>query len=62
MNTHRTALPRVHRDLNGDGFIGWGDVMLISDTWLLTGPGILGEINGDGTVDFLDFAEFALAW
>jgi len=50
------------RDLNGDGFIGWGDVMLISATWVLTGPGILGDINGDGTVDFLDFAEFALAW
>jgi hypothetical protein len=46
-------------DLDGDGFIGWGDVKIMSDYWLDVKPG---DINEDGIVNFKDFAEFGLAW
>ena len=48
-------------DLDDDGFIGWGDVSEICDNWLIPSPAE-GDFNGDGTVNFEDFAEFALAW
>ena len=46
-------------DLDGDGFIGWGDVKIMSDYWLDINPG---DINEDGIVNFKDFAEFGPAW
>ena len=47
-------------DLDCDGSIGSGDVDVIADNWLLAGPE--GDFTADGTVDFLDFAEFAGIW
>ncbi len=49
-------------DLDSDGFIDWGDVEVIRENWLVEGPDVPGDINNDGTVNFLDFAEFGLAW
>jgi len=46
-------------DLDSDGFIGWGDVKVMSQYWLDINPG---DINGDGIVNFKDLAEFGLAW
>jgi len=49
-------------NLNGDGFIGWGDIAVICEYWLKTEPDSEGDFNDDGVVDILDFAEFALFW
>ena len=49
-------------DLDCDGSIGWGDVAVIADNWLLQGPDIPGDFNADGIVNFLDFAEFGNIW
>ena len=51
-------------DLDNNGFIDWGDVEVISENWLLVGPDVPGDIyrDEDDTVNFLDFAEFGLAW
>ena len=49
-------------DINDDGFINWLDVKTLSGQWLNTGGGLDADINGDNTVDFKDFAEFANAW
>lgn len=48
-------------DLDRDGFIDWGDVMVISEYWLDTSPD-KADLNKDGIVNFLDFAKFALVW
>jgi GH35 family endo-1,4-beta-xylanase len=48
-------------DLNGDGSIDWGDVGVLAENWLVPNPQ-KGDFNGDGIVNFLDFAEFATAW
>ncbi|MBN2018737.1 MAG: hypothetical protein JW749_00770 [Sedimentisphaerales bacterium] len=47
-------------DLDCDGSIGFGDVDVIADNWLLAGPE--GDFTADGTVNFLDFAEFGIVW
>jgi len=47
-------------DLDWSGFISWGDVDVICENWL--GPGPEGDVNNNGIVDFLDFAELALVW
>ncbi len=40
-----------------------GDIRVMSENWLKSYPDITGgDFNDDGTVDFLDFADFALAW
>jgi hypothetical protein len=49
-------------DLDCDGSIGWGDVAVIADNWLLQGPEIPGDFNADGIVNFWDFAEFGNTW
>jgi lysophospholipase L1-like esterase len=51
-------------DLDGGGFIGWGDVAVISENWLQTGPDVPGDLHrdDDNIVNFLDFAEFAPLW
>ncbi len=51
-------------DIDGNGFIEWNDLKIMCDYWLETGPDILGDICKDENdiVNFLDFAEFGLAW
>ena len=51
-------------DLDCDGEIGFGDVGVMADNWLLTGPDVLGDIfkDEDDIVNFLDFAMFGLVW
>ena len=48
-------------DLNKDGFIDWFDLEVMSGNWLDTGPDIEGDLNGSGTVNFVDFAFLAAA-
>ena len=48
-------------DLDGDGFIGWGDIGVMNEYWL-TDPNVKGDLNNDDIVNFLDFAEFGPAW
>jgi hypothetical protein len=49
-------------DLDCDGSIGFGDLAVMAGNWLLNGPEIPGDFNADETLDFLDFAEFGIAW
>jgi hypothetical protein len=51
-------------DLDFSGSIGFGDVAIISENWLLTGENIPGDFYKDATniVNFLDFADFANVW
>jgi lysophospholipase L1-like esterase len=49
-------------DLDCDGSIGWGDFGILADDWLLTGPEIPGDFVVDGTVNFMDFADFKRVW
>ncbi|MBN1788166.1 MAG: PASTA domain-containing protein [Sedimentisphaerales bacterium] len=49
-------------DLDLDCYIGYGDISIIGDNWLLTGPNIPGDFYDDDIVNFLDFVEFGLAW
>ncbi len=49
-------------DLDCNGSIGLGDVGIIADNWLQTGPDVPGDLYKDetDTVNFLDFAKFVL--
>ncbi|MHC4266759.1 MAG: putative Ig domain-containing protein, partial [Planctomycetota bacterium] len=52
-------------DLDSDGFIGWGDIGILSKYWLGNpniDPNVQGDLNNDDIVNFLDFAELGLAW
>jgi hypothetical protein len=51
-------------DLDNNETIGWGDVKVICDNWLLVGPSVPGDIykDEDNIVNFLDFAELARVW
>ena len=48
-------------DLDCDGSIGFGDVLIMSENWL-DGPDLPGDFYEDGIVNFLDFADFANVW
>jgi len=50
-------------DLNCDGSIGFGDIMIISENWL-DGPDLPGDFykNEDDIVNFPDFSVFANVW
>jgi hypothetical protein len=45
-------------DLDRDGFVGWSDFDIMTKNWLLTGPESQGDFVVDGTVNFLDIADF----
>ncbi|MHC4738428.1 MAG: right-handed parallel beta-helix repeat-containing protein [Planctomycetota bacterium] len=49
-------------DLDGDTIIGWGDLKVICDNWLQSGPEIEGDLDNDDDVNFDDLAEFGLVW
>ena len=49
-------------DLDCDGNIGWGDVMVMAGNWLSTDPGAAGNLIVDERVNFLDFAFFVSVW
>ncbi|MGA1979112.1 MAG: glycoside hydrolase family 9 protein [Sedimentisphaerales bacterium] len=49
-------------DLDCDGAIGLGDLAVLADNWLMTGPGIPGDFFADEIVNFLDFAKFAIVY
>ncbi len=49
-------------DLNCNSSIGWDDFDILISNWLLTGPEIPGDFVTDGTVNFLDFADFKRVW
>jgi hypothetical protein len=50
-------------DLDCDGFIGFGDVAVISENWLSNNVDVNdGDFNNDDIVNFLDFADFATVW
>ena len=38
------------------------DLAIFSEDWLKKGDDIITDINGDGQVDLLDWAEFARYW
>ncbi len=51
-------------DLDCDGSIGFGDIVVISENWLMMGQDIPGDFYKDDNniVNFLDFADFTLIW
>jgi hypothetical protein len=51
-------------DIDGNGYIEWLDLATMCEHWLETGPNVPGDIHKDedNIVNFLDFADFTLAW
>ena len=49
-------------DINGDGYIDWLDIGVLSEQWLEAGEDLDADINGDNKVNFKDFAKFADVW
>jgi hypothetical protein len=49
-------------DLDCNGSIGFGDIAIMSESWLMDGPITKGNFNGDDIINFLDFADFANVW
>ncbi len=42
--------------------ISFDDLANFADDWLVDGPGLLGDFNGDNKVDFADYSEFGRHW
>jgi hypothetical protein len=49
-------------DLDCDSFIGYGDIEIIGENWLQSGPNVPGDFDQDNILNFLDWADFALVW
>jgi hypothetical protein len=50
-------------DLNDDGIVDYGDVLMFLENWLGDGgPCVRADLNDDGIVDFVDFAILAESW
>ena len=41
-------------DVDGDGAIGFSDLLLVTNHFGEAGPDAIGDVNGDGKVDILD--------
>ena len=62
--TDVTNANRLAGDLDGDGIVDWKDVLRLTDYWLLnpTGSDPYAGVNGDTTVDFIDYTLLAQDW
>ena len=49
-------------DLDCDGLVGFGDLTILFENWLMTGADIPGDFDLSGQVDFIDFADFTAGW
>jgi len=49
-------------DLDTDGWVGYGDMMLFTDKWLYEAVLLAEDLDRDGFVNFTDFAIFADNW
>jgi hypothetical protein len=50
-------------DLNDDGIVDLGDIIIFSENWLGGGgPCVRPDLNNNGTVDFADFSKIAQSW
>jgi len=49
-------------DLDCNGSIGLGDLGVLAENWLMTGPQIKGDFVPDEIINFLDFAVFGSVW
>jgi hypothetical protein len=53
----------LNADLNDDGIVDYGDILVFSENWLGNGgPCVRADLNNDGIVDFFDFAILAGSW
>jgi parallel beta-helix repeat protein len=49
-------------DLDADGFVGYPEIEVLADEWLLTELHLQADFNSDGTVNLGDFALLAEQW
>jgi parallel beta-helix repeat protein len=49
-------------DLNGDGIVGAGDLLILTEEWLSMGDDLRSDLYEDGVIDVRDFALLADDW
>lgn len=49
-------------DINGDLSIDFVDLSIMADQWLLSRPSLKADLDCSATVDFVDFAQFAMLY
>ena len=49
-------------DFNKSGRVDTVDLKFFAENWLSSDPERKGDLNDDGIVNFVDFAEFATVW
>ena len=53
----------IDADLNDDGIVDYGDVIIFCGDWLADGgPCVRADLKEDGVIDFFDFAKLAEKW
>ena len=60
--TDKVALAQIiprDEDVDDDGFINTKDLVIVGQNFGQSGPGIVGDVNGDGEVNILDLARVA---
>ena len=53
---------QLDADIDGDGFVGLPDLIILCNNWLTAGDLSMGELNEDGFIDLLDVAELGGYW
>jgi len=60
--TKQTTLSCSVANLDGLGPVDFRDFAILANDWLFTGPGLVGDITRDNSVDFEDLAEIVAYW
>jgi hypothetical protein len=56
------CMPYLQADLDGNCFVNFRDVALFAMDWMLSGPGLDGDLTENESVDEVDLYAFSLQW
>jgi hypothetical protein len=56
------SLAKPENDFNDDCVVGYADLVIMAGQWLGGDTGLTGDLDGDGDVDFADYARLADTW
>ncbi|MHC5120108.1 MAG: hypothetical protein ACYSO7_01065 [Planctomycetota bacterium] len=62
INQAQDFTAQLDADIDGDGFVGLPDLIILCENWLMVGDLSMGDLDDSGFIDMGDVAELGGYW